>query len=182
MLASPQLSGRHEDAYIALVKRYGAREGQQARPIDAMVSAWGDIQAETEQSGADVLGAVFMEHVTRGDHGQFFTPECITSLMASLAGEVQPGQQVLDPACGSGRMLLDMASKQPLAEFHGVDIDERCAMMCALNFWMRDLAGRVTWGNALTNETRKAWSVSRGGWVREVRHDEEEARPAGRLF
>ena len=60
--------------------------------------------------GNDVLGEYFDRNVTRGNGGQYFTPWPVCELMAGCVAGIQPeGSPVLrimDPACGSGRMLL----------------------------------------------------------------------------
>ena len=59
----------------------------------------------------------------------------------------------------------------PRARFLGIDLDERCAKMCALNLILRELSGRVYCGNTLTGEMYTAWDVT-NGWV--TRDDKPE--------
>lgn len=52
-----------------------------------------------------------MEYVSHGHNGQFFTPMIIGDFMAKAVAtdEIQPGQSVCDPSCGSGQLLLSAA-------------------------------------------------------------------------
>lgn len=96
----------------------------------------------------DILGPAYMELGSKWKQtslGQFFTPQNIAVMMASMCGNatVVPGglTRVLDPACGSGCMLLSymtvihqMGRAGELSEFMfvGVDIDPVCADMTAV--------------------------------------------------
>lgn len=74
--------------------------------------------------------------------------------MARCQGEKSENEKplnILDPACGSGRMLL--AASRTLGRenhFYGIDIDEQCAQMTALNLFFNGLfKSEVMWGDAL---------------------------------
>lgn len=47
---------------------------------------------------------VFVGDSIRGQEGQFFTPQNVVSLLVSLV-KPQPGETIIDPACGSGSFL-----------------------------------------------------------------------------
>jgi ribosomal protein L11 methylase PrmA len=77
--------------------------------------------------------------------------------MASCAGEsvddkpVDRPLRILDPSCGSGRMLL-AANKVngPMQEYYGVDIDETCVKMAAINLFLNGVFhGEVMCADAL---------------------------------
>ena len=116
----------------------------------------------------DVLGDVFMEHISHGHHGQFFTPIHISDLMAVASGceTLRRGQSVYDPCCGSGRMLLSPAvkastksdiSNRPFC--YGSDIDLNCVKMAAVNLLMNTIPGEVAWMDALTLEHWRSYKV-----------------------
>jgi len=107
---------------------------------------------------SDLLGQFFTEHITMGHNGQFFTPDPVCNLMAKLvaAGE---GGHINDPACGSGRMLLETARDYPNNYFFANDVHETCARMTALNFFLNGLRGEVAWMNTLSLEWYGAWKV-----------------------
>ncbi|OJF15414.1 N-6 DNA methylase [Couchioplanes caeruleus] len=103
----------------------------------------------------DLLGTV-LQAVTSAKakqaRGQFLTPECVTELMGRMV-EPPPGRSVMDPAAGTGRMLLGAARamrEQGLdpadAEWWANDIDPLAAALCAVNTDMWDLGFRVVVG------------------------------------
>lgn len=100
----------------------------------------------------DALGDLFMEHLSFGKNGQFFTPQPICDMMAMFQDSPQDGQTVCDPACGSGRTLLAMAKRNRNLVFFGSDIDLLCVKMAALNLFLNSLTGEVAWMNTLSLE------------------------------
>ena len=82
-----------------------------------------------EHPYSDLPGKYFMENISRGKNGQFFTPLHVCELMTLMHGEAGliTGQTVLDPACGSGRMLLTFAKHNPDNYFFGADNALSCA-------------------------------------------------------
>jgi type I restriction enzyme M protein len=61
------------------------------------------------QSPAHVLGDAFQALIgprLRGDKGQFFTPRSLVRAMVGVVAP-QPGESVLDPACGTGGFLAE---------------------------------------------------------------------------
>lgn len=113
----------------------------------------------------DALGDVYMSAISFGEHGQFFTPQSVADVMAEVTTpEVKDGQSICDPCCGSGTLLLAAAKKNPRARFVGIDLDERCAKMCALNIALRELSGTVYCGNTLSGEMYTRWDIS-NGWI-----------------
>jgi type I restriction enzyme M protein len=110
--------------------------------------------------GNDVLGDFFEQNISNGRNGQFFTPPNICEFMASIVGVDNPVEdqvqskpfRILDPSCGSGRMLLTAhrQSKYP-NEYYGIDIDRTCVKMTALNFFFNGMFGsEVMCANALS--------------------------------
>ena len=101
----------------------------------------------------DTLGASYMEFAANKDAGQFFTPWDIAKVSAELISDHgalvrqrldsdEPFEPVtvMDPACGSGIMLLAFASTYPrwmitrgYVQFYGQDIDETCVRMARIN-------------------------------------------------
>lgn len=120
------------------------------RALEA-VTSWAP---EAYFCGGDLLGAL-LESVRGGKpRGAFYTPYNVTYMMASMA-DAKPGESVIDPACGSGRMLL--AALQVCRERHdgvprlvGIDIDAEAVRVCKLNLL---LAG---YGIATAGEPDKA--------------------------
>ena len=114
--------------------------------------------AVEEMPFRDVLGELFMRLDIKSVHaGQFFTPGHVAEMMAGmqfnkeefLALVKEKGEvSVCDPAVGSGVMLLAYA-KVVHAELgrwglgklrlYGMDIDQRCVLMCRIQLRMNGL-------------------------------------------
>jgi type I restriction-modification system DNA methylase subunit len=163
----------YEDRYLEIVKRYQDDRPQGERAIDFMSSAHTQLCAAVAETGADVLGEIYEACITFGEHGQFFTPEPIIEMMVAVAGDIQPGARVLDPCCGSGRMLIGAGKRNPEAFLTGVDLDPRCAKMSALNMVLFDFNADILWGNSLAMQYERQWSIRRGGFI--VERDVEPA-------
>lgn len=102
----------------------------------------------------DALGDLFMECVSYVKNGQFFTPQPICDMMSEITmnGEIKDGMNVLDCACGSGRMLLSAAKKNRNLLFYGSDVDINCVKMTAINMIVNSMVGEVAHMNALSLE------------------------------
>lgn len=100
----------------------------------------------------DALGDIFMEYLSFGKNGQFFTPTPICDLMAKMTipKEATDGNTISDPTCGSGRILLAAAKINRNFEFHGSDVDLTCVKMTAINMAYNSLTSEIHWMNALT--------------------------------
>lgn len=156
------LSGEQmEQEYLEVAARYSQGE-RGKRPIDILASLFGVLVDAMEESKADILGDYFMGAITFGEHGQFYTPECLTDMMASMVHSDQ-GETVSDPCCGSGRMLLSAAKINPKRKFIGQDLDLRCVQMTAINLALNGLRGEVIWGNTLANEQRLVYATGFNG-------------------
>lgn len=151
-----------EDDYLAAVKRY-ADSPRKDSHMNHFAAATAILFTSEEP---DLLGDIFQGGITWGEHGQFFTPWEICRLMASLTGQdrVGSGGTLHDPACGSGRTLLaSVAVAGPLSRariYTGMDVDGRCAKMCAINLALHGLTGWVVHGNALSLELKAGYLVA----------------------
>ncbi|HAN37655.1 MAG TPA: hypothetical protein DCQ29_02030, partial [Chitinophagaceae bacterium] len=114
----------------------------------------------------DALGDLFMEFLSFGKNGQFFTPQCICDMMAAMQGEMEDGQSVCDCACGSGRMLLAAAKRNRNLRFYGSDLDITCVKMTAINLAMNSLKGEVAWMNTITMEHYGSFKIHRCPFTR----------------
>jgi type I restriction enzyme M protein len=107
-------------------------------------------------AGGDVVGSVYETFLTgtlRGDLGQYLTPRQIIEFMVDIA-EIQPGDRVLDLACGSGGFLIrafqrirkrirsmhlpdeekqQLEAKLVSDDLWGVEINPRLATLCRIN-------------------------------------------------
>lgn len=107
--------------------------------------------------GNDVLGEFFEQHISNGRNGQYFTPYHICKMMVLLNYEAESYEfgeplRILDPSCGSGRMLLAAHhTLGPGHEYYGIDIDRTCVKMAALNLFLHGMwNSEVMCANALS--------------------------------
>ena len=99
----------------------------------------------------DPLGDMFMERISHGHNGQYFTPDDLCKLMAELTKPV--GGSINDPCCGSGRTLLaglEYSRKEGVEpEIYGNDISYTAAKMCLMNLLYNSARGAVSCGDTL---------------------------------
>lgn len=113
---------------------------------------------------SDILGEFFMQHITKGQNGQYFTPEPICDMMAKMQDlETQEGVRIMDPACGSGRMQLSAAKLNHRNYFYGADNSNTCAKMATINFFLNGLQGEIAWMNSLSMEWHGGWAINQNG-------------------
>src|SRR5262249_42728007 len=81
----------------------------------------------------------FIGNSIRGQEGQFFTPQNAVQLLVTLV-DPQPGERIIDPACGSGSFLNASArymmtkgapGEQLASTIFGVDKDSYLANLAA---------------------------------------------------
>ena len=89
----------------------GVFDATETITLDAKSVAWVVGQLETYsllRTDKDVVGAafeVFAESKLVGEKGEFFTPREVVRVAVDLVNP-EPGQRILDPACGSGGFLI----------------------------------------------------------------------------
>lgn len=174
--------GEMEDDYLQVVQKHSSGTPGR-RGCDVIAKLFGQVVSVMEETRQDVLGDLFQGAITYGEAGQFLTPDSITQLMADMSlvdmpEDTQAPRRVLDPCCGSGRMLLSVAERQPHWEFVGQDVDLRCVRMTAINLALRNHYGYVIWGNSLGNDRRLVYRTgfNARGFIRSL--DPGECSPA----
>lgn len=158
-------NGRLEERYLSVAKRYTKDE------LDTMAQLFGMLillheEHQDRRRWYDALGQIY-EHIAGRSKtsrmGQFFTPPgvCDVSALISVGRDVMTAEQtILDPACGSGRMLLSAhAMNGEHGLLFGADLDPMCAKMCALNFWLHGIRGEVACMDSLTQQWYFAYQV-----------------------
>lgn len=148
----------YEDEYLQTIAPYKNTELRFEFP-----NAFAHLISEMEdrvqsESGNDVLGEFFEQHISNGRNSQFFTPYPVCKMMALLMHngktdlENSPPLRILDPSCGSGRMLL--TAREVFGrnhKYYGIDIDRTCAKMTALNLFLNGMwKSEIMCANALT--------------------------------
>ena len=115
----------------------------------SLLSIIGDLSEGFE----DPLGELYMQAISNGHNGQYFTPTPLCDMMAAMniGDSSRPGQTVCDPACGSSRMLLAAAKINRHMCFYGADIDITCCKMSLVNMMLNSLTGEIAYMNTLSN-------------------------------
>jgi hypothetical protein len=158
--------GAMEDQYLNVVERHKAGESGR-RGCDALAQLFAALTEAMETTRADIVGDLFQGAVTRGEAGQFYTPEPVCELMAAMTvgQEENDGTPriVSDPCCGSGRLLLAATEGRP--HWHAVDqdIDLRCVRMTTINLALRNRFGHVIHGDTLRNERKLVYQTGYNG-------------------
>lgn len=160
---------RMEEEYLSIIKRYNTDEQKLfGSALGAMIL---DYESNSDKSGdwKDVLGNFFEENNSASQatrNGQFFTPQSLCQLMASITEETEQKEGIItvnDPSCGSGRNLIAHARLKPNNRFStfyvAADLDYRCVKMCALNFLMFGMAGVVIHMNTLSLEIYRGYRI-----------------------
>ena len=148
--------GAKEDRYHEIVRNYEKPDAY------LMAEAFGALVVEMDNKGEglkDGFGDFYMEYLSHGHNGQFFTPEPICDMMARMLNPAGFGERVADCCCGSGRMLMAAAKVSRNSLFFGADIDRTCAMMCVINLCLNGLLGEVCWMDTLMNRFYGGWRI-----------------------
>jgi hypothetical protein len=149
--------GKEEEKYLSVIRQYNKQEANLF--AEALAKLVIQMTGDDGTGLVDVLGSYFEEHISFGRNGQFFSPQHICDMMACITGSVKQGNKILDPACGSGRMLLAAAKNNRNALFYGADIYENCAKMTVINLYLNCLYGEVAWMDSLSNKFYGAWEI-----------------------
>jgi len=151
----------HEDFTIKEpVTAYSLTENE-CRQLQSILKQIGDLM----EKGEEPLGDLFMEFVSKGHNGQYFTPMHICNFMNQLLNAddktSDEAPRVHDPACGSGRMLLAAAVEHKSIHCYGTDIDDRCCRMAAANMILHNLVADITCGDELSMRFSHGYLVRR---------------------
>lgn len=133
-------------------------------------------EVASQELFTDILGRTYMDLVSQGAQqtmGQFFSPEPLARLMASMSYEYKVLEDrlisVCDPACGSGVMVLQFAREVVAREgikgllkysFVGVDIDWLCSKMFAVQMLANAMLHQAPYGELLVMNGNSLGSVS----------------------
>ncbi len=115
---------------------------------------------EMAEGYRDPLGEFYMLEISRHVHGQYFTPQPVCDMMATLSGVGEgTGTSAYDPACGSGRMLLAAAKINRNLLMYGGELDFTCCRMAVINLLLNSLTGEICHINTLSNELFTGYKV-----------------------
>ena len=150
----------NENRYLEISNKYGHQE------LEDFAKIIGLIQLQVyEAPYADPLGEYYMQTISNGKNGEYFTPEPVCEMMAKMQGSKNSIhlKTAFDPACGSGRMLLAFAKLNPDNFFYGAELSNTCAKMAVINFFLNGLRGEVAWMNSLSMEWYGGWQINQNG-------------------
>ncbi|MBQ7256730.1 MAG: type I restriction-modification system subunit M [Abditibacteriota bacterium] len=85
--------------------------------------------------------------------GSFYTPAAVSQLMANIVN-VQGGERVYDPTCGSGSLLIKAAKKQDLknVSIYGQEVNGSSVSMAKMNMFIHGISdAHIGWGDTLAN-------------------------------
>ncbi|HEV2081799.1 MAG TPA: N-6 DNA methylase [Brevundimonas sp.] len=80
--------------------------------------------------------------------GEAGTPTAVAQLLARLV-QPQPGCAVLDPACGPGEALKEVAALEPTVALFGQEVDGLSVAVCRLRLYLLGQRADIRVGNAL---------------------------------
>lgn len=167
---NPRTGQSHDEAlYIETIAKYSKSDLRHQFP-NMLAKLVVEMEERLESdSGNDVLGEYYEENLRQKGSSQFFTPWHICEFMATITmGESEKMEdgnplRVLDPCCGSGRMLVAGAKvNSPDHEYYGIDIDLTCVKMTALNLFLNGVfGGEVMNADALApDDFRQSYHLS----------------------
>ncbi len=149
-------------------RRYDSQAEQQAaleiyrnhKKVNELVNLV-KLVGDLSENFSDPLGELYMQAISNGHNGQYFTPEPVCDMMSAISvGTPSDGQTVADCACGSGRMLLSAAKINRHLKLYGTDLDITCCKMALLNMLLNSLQGEIAHMNSLSNDFYRGYKVS----------------------
>ena len=156
-----------EEEYLEVAKKYDRED------LDEFGKALGALTSEMEEFAfSDILGPYFCEINSksgRDQRGEFYTPPCISTMMAKMsvnvAEVVERGLPLTigEPACGSGGMVLAIAEE--FAKAKAVDLIRVTAQdisrvgcdMAYVNFALWGIPAHIIWGDTLRQTVNAEW-------------------------
>jgi type I restriction-modification system DNA methylase subunit len=163
-LTANKFDGSWNDEYRKISARYSQR-GDHGH-MKTFSELWGDVVSITRQSGQDILGQLYQDCISRGHHGQFFTPWNVVEMMVEMFLcdlDTTESKRILDPCCGSGRFMMVAGKKSSNFVLCGRDIDARCVRMTVINMHALGLQAEVMRGDSLTDRYDEFWQVGSDG-------------------
>jgi hypothetical protein len=171
-----------EDEYLRIIKGYSREDVVNITRMMALLVQALDVEP------ADVLGQLYMSlEFGSSHHGQFFTPDGISRLMAGI--QVADIDELLrtrdfiklsEPACGAGGMILAVINtlvgkgidpaKRIFVE--AIDIDRTAALMCYIQLSLWNVPAEVIVGDCLRLDYREHWftpAYHLNGWAARLR-------------
>ena len=125
-------------------------------PLDLRPSM---IETKEGQVSADVIGDAYeymigqFASMAGKKAGSFYTPAAVSEIMAQIVN-VQPGERVYDPTCGSGSLLIKAAKNKNASEvsIFGQEVNGSSVSMAKMNMYIHEIRdAKIAWGDTLAN-------------------------------
>lgn len=143
--ANPELAGIFGDV------NWGNKDRLPETALTALLDAFHGVTLDPAHVEGDLLGTAY-EYLLREfaeasgkKAGEFFTPRHVVHLLVRIL-DPQPSESVVDPACGSGGMLVDtvnavrQAGGNPLTlKLHGQEVNLTTAGIAKMNLFLHGL-------------------------------------------
>ncbi len=132
------------------------------RRLKQLLDDFGDKRLDLRPSvigDNDIIGDVYeylIEKFAAGagkKAGEFYTPKEVSRLLAKLVAP-KPGARILDPACGSGSLLIRVANEISSDDYSlaGQEVNGSTWALCRMNMFLHNKDGaRIEWCNTLTS-------------------------------
>ncbi len=117
------------------------------------------IEAKEGQIPADVIGDAYeymigqFASMAGKKAGSFYTPAAVSEVMARIV-DVQPGERVYDPTCGSGSLLIKAAKNKnaKAVSIFGQEVNGSSVAMARMNMYIHEIRdAKIAWGDTLAN-------------------------------
>ena len=183
----------NEDEYMKIVRRCRHPKETMAAIAEMMAHTVEALEAACE----DFLGPVYMDIGGSKDHGQFFTPHALSSLMARMnmpdlaemiAASPRGYFTAHEPAAGMGGMVLAVAQLmreqgfEPARHCHWqmIDVEFKAMAGCYIQTSLAGVSGVMLHGNTLSLEI---WSSSYTpmAWLFPKKFDIAEQKPVEQI-
>lgn len=109
-----------------------------------------------ENKWCDPLGTYYellSGRFKKSNFGQFFTPEALCDMIAQMMiPEDTFGKNILEPACGSGRIILASNHRSKGNHYTAVDLDAVCVKMTCINLAFHGVRADVYQKNFLNEQ------------------------------
>ena len=143
----------------------GTREHKNALLRELLEDLWpldlrpSQIAVKDNQVPADVIGDAYeymigqFASMAGKKAGSFYTPAAVSEVMARIV-DVQPGDRVYDPTCGSGSLLIKAAKRQNASEvsIFGQEVNGSSVAMAKMNMYIHEIRdAKIAWGDTLAN-------------------------------
>lgn len=146
-------SKQRETQYLSTAKKYSNEE------LQVFANMLNLLTETMEDQMADILGDIFMQSGWGNKHtGQFFTPYCISRMMAKLVySKTDDIVSMNEPTSGSGGMIIAMADEmksqgvdyQQKLRVVAQDLDFNAFYMCFIQLSLYGIDAKCVQGNSL---------------------------------